>query len=46
MRLQMARIERVARRMNVWLLVIAVGLAFVDLTVLVVKATASMPGAH
>jgi hypothetical protein len=37
MRERLARLDRIARDMNAWLLAIAIGLGMLDLTVLVAK---------
>lgn len=37
MKQHLARIDRVAGKMNIWLLMIAAGLGFVDLAVLIAK---------
>jgi hypothetical protein len=38
------RLERIAGELNAWLLAIAIGLAMLDLTVLVAKCMPSLPG--
>lgn len=43
MKQHLIRIERIAAELNVWLLVIAIGLGMLDLTVLVAKCIPALP---
>lgn len=44
MRQQLARLDQIASRMNIWLVAIAIGLGMVDFSVLVTKGIlAAMP---
>jgi hypothetical protein len=46
MKQQLARIDRVASKMNIWLVSIAIGLGMLDFTILITKAIlAAMPAA-
>lgn len=45
MKQSLARIDRVAGKMNVWLVMIAVTLGFIDLTVLIARALTALPTA-
>jgi hypothetical protein len=45
MKQHLIRIERIAGELNAWLFVIAIGLAMLDLTVLVVKCMPPLPTA-
>ncbi|HEV2302021.1 MAG TPA: hypothetical protein VGR91_10675 [Stellaceae bacterium] len=43
MKQQLARLDQVAGKLNVWLFVIAIGLAVLDFSVLVVKSVEALP---
>ena len=43
MKQRLGRIDRIASEMNAWLLAVAIGLAMLDLTVLVAKALPPLP---
>lgn len=43
MKQRLSRIDRIASEMNAWLLALAIGLAMLDLTVLVAKALPPLP---
>jgi hypothetical protein len=43
MKHHLIRLERIAGEMNVWLIVIAIGLGMLDLTVLVAKCMPALP---
>ena len=43
MKQHLVRIERIAGELNVWLIVIAIGLGMLDLTVLVAKCMPALP---
>jgi hypothetical protein len=43
MKERMSRIDRVAGKLNIWLFVIAIGLAVLDFSVLVVKSVEALP---
>ncbi|HVH75661.1 MAG TPA: hypothetical protein VM755_12180 [Stellaceae bacterium] len=43
MKQQIARLDQVAGKLNVWLFAIAIGLAVLDFSVLVVKSVEALP---
>jgi hypothetical protein len=43
MKERMSRIDHVAGKLNIWLFVIAIGLAVLDFSVLVVKSVEALP---
>jgi hypothetical protein len=43
MKQHLIRLDRIASRMNAWLLAVAIGLGMLDLTVLVAKCLPSLP---
>ena len=43
MKQQLVRLDQVASKLNVWLFVIAIGLAVLDFSVLVVKSVEALP---